>query len=938
MTTETNGSLHPSEPNYKEQWLLVKKQMAEKAKECEELERQLRDAKNQVSTLEIKQFQQATASTEQVKQILDELDRNAMLVDKLGTELGEKEDELKKERANADRLKRAKNISVCSQCSNLSKSKEVTPKKKEGPHKYEIMNGLASFLEKNSAHNCLMETGISSTSNDLFNNSALLNALALDSKDSHQSSSQEETDPILAGSGMDHTDIMKFFHAAVGGNAANINTAEGSPASSSKKLDPITVAAGLKDSATIHELKTRLVKNIAGLGTKALRTKLVADEAKRLMASYNIGQRLFAKVIMNQSQGTISELLSKPKYWNDLTDKGRDAFRRIFAWISDSDAIETLYSLSPRKIATGNPDEIYHPPGDELIDGDNLKTFPNNFMTMDLKSESGLATALKLFDAPSTIINTGKASTPTPGSAKGTLSDHNLETLLTLFNKDNGAVVKKESNPKQSDAHEPMSYQLNVGTIKLQDLPKMTFETLKFEGSLSTDCVCKEIRDFMHQNSCSQKNFAEMVLGVSAGSASDLISKPKSWFNLTNKGREPYIKMRIFLDLMKKIEPNYFKESKRNGQSNGTNNNNSEYSHRLSRQIVIPSTVRSTESPVSIKSEVSSVSENINTQELVENIKKVLTTAKVSTADFASKYMKLGRAIFEECLNRPGSWNHLNTQQKVPYQKMLAFFNDKTLLGNFLTNGIKALPVIEDTPSPYESENSTPLLSEIDKDGLLIESISQHLSGNTETRESLPTKRKTVPSSRMEDHSPPCKKRTPRFQRTIITQSQKETLLYTYAHVRHPSARLIDILAKQIDLNARTITNWFHNYRTRQKAKENQLAAEGINHAEQIKAEVLSSVNNEEEREKYMRLTEIINEDMEISSTCTPNASFPQGSFNSSIDNTNMSLSEAFSSLGDSKTDLDGESKGNAPRISALHNIIANLHTAKVSVSDSPSD
>jgi len=70
-----------------------------------------------------------------------------------------------------------------------------------------------------------------------------------------------------------------------------------------------------------------------------------------------------------QSQGSLSELLSKPRPWHKLTDKGRDAFRRIFGWISDDAAIELLCQLSPRKVTLA--EKIVHPEPASLL-GDSL--------------------------------------------------------------------------------------------------------------------------------------------------------------------------------------------------------------------------------------------------------------------------------------------------------------------------------------------------------------------------------------------------------------------------------------------------------------------------------------------------------------------------------------------------------------------------------------
>jgi len=62
-----------------------------------------------------------------------------------------------------------------------------------------------------------------------------------------------------------------------------------------------------------------------------------------------IGQRLFAKFVLGLSQGTVSELLSKPKPWDKLTEKGRDSYRKMHAWACDEAAILLLKSLIPRK-------------------------------------------------------------------------------------------------------------------------------------------------------------------------------------------------------------------------------------------------------------------------------------------------------------------------------------------------------------------------------------------------------------------------------------------------------------------------------------------------------------------------------------------------------------------------------------------------------------
>ena len=41
------------------------------------------------------------------------------------------------------------------------------------------------------------------------------------------------------------------------------------------------------------------------------------------------------RYVLGLSQGTVSELLSKPKSWDKLTEKGRDSYRKMHAWVWD---------------------------------------------------------------------------------------------------------------------------------------------------------------------------------------------------------------------------------------------------------------------------------------------------------------------------------------------------------------------------------------------------------------------------------------------------------------------------------------------------------------------------------------------------------------------------------------------------------------------------
>jgi len=96
-------------------------------------------------------------------------------------------------------------------------------------------------------------------------------------------------------------------------------------------------------------LQEMLRFNMDKYSTQNLDTLHIARRVRELLSIHNIGQRLFAKYVLGLSQGTVSELLSKPKPWDKLTEKGRDSYRKMHAWACDENAVMLLKSLIPKK-------------------------------------------------------------------------------------------------------------------------------------------------------------------------------------------------------------------------------------------------------------------------------------------------------------------------------------------------------------------------------------------------------------------------------------------------------------------------------------------------------------------------------------------------------------------------------------------------------------
>lgn len=79
-------------------------------------------------------------------------------------------------------------------------------------------------------------------------------------------------------------------------------------------------------------------------------------------------------------------------------------------------------------------------------------------------------------------------------------------------------------------------------------LPPITQQQFDIYNNLNTEDIVKKVKEQLSQYSISQRLFGESVLGLSQGSVSDLLARPKPWHMLTQKGREPFIRMKMFLE------------------------------------------------------------------------------------------------------------------------------------------------------------------------------------------------------------------------------------------------------------------------------------------------------------------------------------------------------------------------------------------------------
>lgn len=61
--------------------------------------------------------------------------------------------------------------------------------------------------------------------------------------------------------------------------------------------------------------------------------------------TFATGQRLFGETILGLTQGSVSDLLSRPKPWHKLSLKGREPFVRMQLWLNDPHNVDKLRAM-----------------------------------------------------------------------------------------------------------------------------------------------------------------------------------------------------------------------------------------------------------------------------------------------------------------------------------------------------------------------------------------------------------------------------------------------------------------------------------------------------------------------------------------------------------------------------------------------------------------
>lgn len=156
------------------------------------------------------------------------------------------------------------------------------------------------------------------------------------------------------------------------------------------------------------------------------------------------------------------------------------------------------------------------------------------FSLVKPKSEPGTRTPTNTTTssaAPSPLSN----SILPPAGSDDFPSASPLQRMASITN---SLITQPPTTPHHSSVQRPLK----------AVLPPITQQQFDMYNNLNTEDIVRRVKEALSQYSISQRLFGESVLGLSQGSVSDLLARPKPWHMLTQKGREPFIRMKMFLE------------------------------------------------------------------------------------------------------------------------------------------------------------------------------------------------------------------------------------------------------------------------------------------------------------------------------------------------------------------------------------------------------
>ncbi|XP_058854278.1 homeobox protein cut-like 1 isoform X5 [Acipenser ruthenus] len=601
-------------------------------------------------------------------------------------------------------------------------------------------------------------------------------------------------------------------------------------------------------------------------------TAEIARQVKEQLIKHNIGQRIFGHYVLGLSQGSVSEILARPKPWNKLTIRGKEPFHKMKQFLSDEQNILALRSIQGRQ--RENPGQNLNRVFQELPkrrNGSEGTSRPGNITTRIRTSESGSDEAIKSILEQAKrelqVQKTVEPSQPPPPSSSvsgGSIgsSDEAIRSILEQARREMEAQqaaldpVLKATPISQADlsllspklltsasltavpTFSPLALSLKKGSSSILDfhsggsIKKESTESSIAELHGITDGGPKQGKNAesgrggswrdqwwstMHSERRSapptgdesrQQEESKEVLGLSQGSVSDMLSRPKPWSKLTQKGREPFIRMQLWLngELGQNVLPLQGQPQESTPKTSAScspapespMSSGGESMKSLGEPAAQPAAPEPSEpsesqpgtplpppghSGLGIQ-EMVAMSPELDTYVITKKVKEVLTDNNLGQRLFGETILGLTQGSVSDLLARPKPWHKLSLKGREPFVRMQLWLSD-----------------------PHNVEKLM--------DMKRMEKKAYMKRRHSSVSDSQPGDSNLAGLDYSQGASPQHQQHHLKKPRVVLAPEEKEALKRAYQQKPYPSPKTIEELASQLNLKTSTVINWFHNYRSR---------------------------------------------------------------------------------------------------------------------------
>lgn len=246
-------------------------------------------------------------------------------------------------------------------------------------------------------------------------------------------------------------------------------------------------------------------------------------QVKEKLAKNGICQRIFGEKVLGLSQGSVSDMLSRPKPWSKLTQKGREPFIRMQLWLNG----ELGQGVLPVQGQQQGP--VLH----------SVTSLQDPLQQGCVSSESTPKTSASCSPAPESPMS----------------SSESVKSLTELVQQPCPAIETSKDGKPPEPSDPPASDSQPTPPLPLSGHSALSIQELvAMSPELDTYGITKRVKEVLTDNNLGQRLFGETILGLTQGSVSDLLARPKPWHKLSLKGREPFVRMQLWLNDPNNVE------------------------------------------------------------------------------------------------------------------------------------------------------------------------------------------------------------------------------------------------------------------------------------------------------------------------------------------------------------------------------------------------